>query len=580
MDMVNIKINGMEYSVPASATVLEAARFANIDIPTLCYLKDINKVGSCRMCLVEIKGGRALQAACVYPVSEGMEVFTNTPAVREARRVNLELILSNHDRNCLSCVRNRNCELQKLAEEMNIDEIPFEGESKHLPIDDLSPSIVRDPNKCILCRRCVSMCKNVQTVSVIDINNRGFDTTVGPAFGMSLAEVPCVNCGQCITVCPVGALSEKSSTKQVWDAIADPNKHVVVQTAPAVRVSLGEEFGMPIGSRVTGKLAAALRRMGFDGVFDTDTGADFTIMEDGTEFMNRLKENKNLPLITSCSPGWVQLCEHNFPDFLDNLSTAKSPMEMFGAIIKSYYAKEKGIDPKDIYVVSVMPCTAKKFESQREEMDTSGTGPDIDAVLTTRELGKMIKEAGLDFVNLPDEAFDQPFGQATGAAVIFGATGGVMEAALRTVVEVLSGETLSKLEFDDVRGTQGLKEANLEVAGRTVRVAVVSGLGNARRLFEKLRNKEVEYDFIEVMACPGGCVTGGGQSIQSAKVKMDVNLKKERAKAIYAEDQDLPLRKSHENPIVQKVYKEFLGEPCGHKSHELLHTHYTARGTY
>ena len=580
MDMVNIKINGMEYSVPASATVLEAARFANIDIPTLCYLKDINKVGSCRMCLVEIKGGRALQAACVYPVSEGMEVFTNTPAVREARRVNLELILSNHDRNCLSCVRNRNCELQKLAEEMNIDEIPFEGESKHLPIDDLSPSIVRDPNKCILCRRCVSMCKNVQTVSVIDINNRGFDTTVGPAFGMSLAEVPCVNCGQCITVCPVGALSEKSSTKQVWDAIADPNKHVVVQTAPAVRVSLGEEFGMPIGSRVTGKLAAALRRMGFDGVFDTDTGADFTIMEEGTEFMNRLKENKNLPLITSCSPGWVKFCEHNFPDFLDNLSTAKSPMEMFGAIIKSYYAKEKGIDPKDIYVVSVMPCTAKKFESQREEMDTSGTGPDIDAVLTTRELGKMIKEAGLDFVNLPDEAFDQPFGQATGAAVIFGATGGVMEAALRTVVEVLSGETLSKLEFDDVRGTQGLKEANLEVAGRTVRVAVVSGLGNARRLFEKLRNKEVEYDFIEVMACPGGCVTGGGQAIQSAKVKMDVNLKKERAKAIYAEDQDLPLRKSHENPIVQKVYKEFLGEPCGHKSHELLHTHYTARGTY
>ena len=577
--MVNLKINNQQISVEEGTTILEAARKAGIHIPTLCYLKDVNEIGACRMCLVEIKGVRALQASCVYPVAEGLEVFTNSPKVREARKVTLELILSNHERKCLTCVRNRSCELQKLADELGVEDIRFEGENPHYELDDLSPSIVRDQNKCVLCRRCVSVCKNVQTVGAIDAINRGFNTVIGCTFGKSLAEVDCVNCGQCITACPVGALKEKSEIDDVWAAIADESKHVVVQTAPAVRIALGEEFGMPIGTRVTGKMATALRNLGFDGVFDTDCGADFTIMEEGTELLDRLQNGGKLPLITSCSPGWVKFCEHNFPDFLDNLSSAKSPHEMLGALIKSYYAEKAGLNPKEIVVVSVMPCTAKKFEADREEL--AGTGlPDVDYVLTTRELARMIKQAGMDFTNLPDGEFDAPLGESTGAAVIFGATGGVMEAALRTVADILTGEDLQDIEYNDIRGTNGIKTAEVEVAGKTIRLAVANGLGCARYLLEQIRAGKAEYEFVEVMACPGGCVTGGGQPIVDAQTKMDIDVKAARARAIYDEDRDMPLRKSHKNPVVTKVYEEYLGEPCGHKAHTLLHTHYKARAKY
>ena len=577
--MVNIKINGQKIQVPKTYTVLEAAKSANIDIPTLCYLKEINEIGACRICVVEVKGARSLQAACVYPVSEGLEIKTNTPSVREARKVTLELILSNHDRKCLTCIRNRNCELQKLAEDLNIQDIRFEGETYKLPLDDFSPSVVRDPNKCVLCRRCVGVCKNIQTVSVIDAQERGFDTIVASAFNKPLSEVPCTMCGQCIIACPVGALREKDDTDRVWEALADEEKHVVVQTAPAVRVALGEEFGMPIGTRVTGKMVAALRKMGFAKVFDTDTAADLTILEEGTELLNRIKEGGTLPLITSCSPGWIKFCEHNYPEFLDHLSSCKSPHQMFGAIIKSYYAEKEGIDPSKIYVVSIMPCTAKKFESQREELAATGT-PDVDAVVTTRELARMIKEAGIEFTALADEAFDNPFGDATGAGVIFGATGGVMEAALRTVAEILAGKSIDSIEYGAVRGLEGIKEATIELPGKTIRAAVAHGLGNARKLLDRVKAGEAQYDFIEVMGCPGGCVTGGGQPIQPAKVRMDIDLRAERAKAIYDEDRSLPVRKSHENPFIKKLYEEYLGEPCGHKSHELLHTHYKARENY
>ena len=576
MENVNIKINGQSMSVPANYTILQAAREAGINIPTLCYLKNVSKTGSCRMCVVEIKGARSLQAACVYPVSEGMEVFTNTPKVRNSRKLTLELLLSNHERKCLTCVRNGNCELQTLSEELGITDIPFDGVRNQYEIDDLSPSIVRDNNKCILCRRCVSACKNIQTVSVIDATERGFDTKISTAFEKSLGEVPCVNCGQCIVACPVGALHEKDNTKEVWDAIADPEKVVVVQTAPAVRAALGEEFGMEIGTPCTGKMAAAIKRLGVDYTFDTDTGADLTIMEEGTELLNRIKNGGKLPLITSCSPGWIKFCEHNFPDFLDNLSSCKSPHQMFGAIIKTYWAEKHGIDPKNIVTVSVMPCVAKKFESGRDEMEANNLR-DVDIVITTRELADMIKVAGIEFTELPDEKFDAPFEEATGAGVIFGATGGVMESALRTVADVVSGQDIDKIEYDAVRGTEGIKEATVEIGDMKVRAAIAHGLGNARKLLESIRAGEAEYDFIEIMACPGGCVTGGGQPIVPARKQMKIDLKKERAKALYTEDANSPIRKSHKNPDIELLYKEFLGEPGSHKSHELLHTHYHAR---
>ena len=578
--MVNLKINGQEVSAPAGCTVLEAARMAGIEIPTLCYLKDVSQTGSCRMCLVEIKGGRALQAACVYPVAEGIEVYTNTPAVRDARKVVLELILSNHDRKCLTCARNRNCELQALADELGVTDIHYDGVRNEYDIDELSPSIVRDNNKCILCRRCVNMCKNIQTVGAIDAIERGFKTSIGCAFEKSLGEVSCVNCGQCIAVCPVGALREKDATDDVWAALSNPDKHVVVQTAPAVRAALGEEFGMQMGTPVTGKMAAALRRLGFDKVFDTDFAADLTIMEEGTELLHRIQNGGKLPMITSCSPGWIKFCEHNFPDMLDNLSSCKSPHEMYGAVIKSYYAEKMGIDPESIFVVSVMPCTAKKYEAAREELSVNGM-QDVDSVITTRELAKMIKQAGIRFTALPDEKFDDPFGEeATGAGVIFGATGGVMEAAIRTVADILDNTSHTEIEYEAVRGLDGIKIASVNAGGKTIRAAVAHGLGNARDLINKVKNGEVEVDFIEIMACPGGCVNGGGQPIVSAKDRMDKDIRAQRAKAIYSEDKSLSIRKSHENPYIKKIYEEYLGEPCGHKSHELLHTHYVARSKH
>ena len=577
MEMVTVKINGIAYEVPADSTVLEAARYAGVDIPTLCYLKDINQIGACRMCMVEVKGARSLVAACVYPVNDGMEVFTNTPKVQESRRMTLELLLSVHERKCLTCERSGNCELQKLCNDMGIEE--DERFTGALPAGEKDVSTLyleRNNAKCILCRRCVAACQN-QHVSVIGANNRGFDTSIGCAFEAPLSDVACVACGQCIVSCPTGALTEKDSIQDVQKALDDPEKVVIVQTAPAVRAALGEEFGLPIGTNVEGKMVAALRRLGFDKVFDTDFGADMTIMEEANEFISRVKNGGKLPIITSCSPGWVKFCEHYYPDLLDNLSSCKSPQNMTGALIKTWYAEKEGIDPKKIVSVSVMPCTAKKFEIQRDDEDAAGL-PDVDISLTTRELARLIKRAQLNFVNLPEEKFDEAMGVSTGAAVIFGATGGVMEAALRTAADWLEGKPVESLEYTEVRGTEGFKEAVYKVAGMDVKVAVVSGLSNADALLQKVRSGEADYHFIEVMCCPGGCVNGGGQPIQSSLVHSNVNLKAQRAKALYDQEKVMPLRKSHDNPAVKQCYAEFLGEPGSHKAHEVLHTTYVKRG--
>ncbi len=580
MEMVNIKINGMPCSVPAGSTILEAARYAGIEIPTLCYLKEINEIGACRICVVEVKGARSLVASCVYPVNEGMEVLTNSPKVLKSRKQTLELILSTHKQECLSCVRSGNCELQKLCRDYKIEDAHyFKGENPEYEIDDSAVHMYRDNNKCILCRRCVAACRANQSVGVIGANERGFHTHIACAFEQPLGSTACVSCGQCIAVCPTGALSEKDDTAKVLEAIADPTKHVIVNTAPSIRVTLGECFGMPIGTNVKGKMVAALRRLGFDKVYDTDVGADLTILEEAHEFIDRVKNGGKLPIITSCSPGWVKFCEHKFPDFLDNLSSCKSPQQMFGAVAKTWYAQKEGIDPKDIVVVSIMPCTAKKFECKRDDQSAAGV-PDVDFALTTRELAAMIDHAGLLFTQLPDEEFDAPLGITTGAGAIFGATGGVMEAALRTAVEELTGEQLDKLEFEEVRGTKGIKEASYEVAGMKVNVAVVSGLANAKKVLEDVRDGKKQYHFIEVMACPGGCVNGGGQPIQPASVRNFVDLKGLRAKALYEEDRNLPLRKSHESPVVKELYDSFFGEPGSHKAHEILHTTYVKRNRH
>lgn len=579
MEMVNIKINNMPLSVPKGISILEAARMAGIEIPTLCYLKKINEIGACRICMVEVKGARSLVTACVYPVNEGMEIFTNTERVRKSRKMTLELILSTHDRKCLSCVRSGTCELQQLCKEFDVDdEGRFDGANPVHEYDDSAIHMIRDNGKCILCRRCVAACQ-AQHISVIGANARGFDTHIGSAFERPLDSVACVSCGQCIVNCPTGAIYEKDDTAKVLEAINDPEKFVVVHTAPSIRVTLGECFGMHIGTNVQGKMVAALRRLGFDKVFDTDFGADLTIVEEASEFLGRVQNGGVLPMITSCSPGWIKYCEHYYPDMLDHLSTCKSPQQMSGAIIKTWYAEKMGIDPKDIVVVGIMPCTAKKFETKRDDQAASGY-PDVDYSLTTRELGRMIESAGIYFKHLPDEEFDNPLGDSTGAAVIFGATGGVMEAALRTAVEKLSGEELKSLDFTEVRGTDGIKEASYTVNGMEVKVCVVSGLANANTIMEKVKNGTADYHFIEIMGCPGGCVNGGGQPIQHAVVRNFVDLRARRAAALYEADKDMPLRKSHESEAVKRLYAEFLGEPGSHKAHEVLHTSYVARPKY
>ena len=577
MENITVKINGVELEVPKGTTVLEAAHMAGFEIPTLCYMKEINEIGACRICVTEVNEGRGfrLVAACVYPCSNNMEVLTNSPKVISARKKTLELILSTHDRKCLSCVRSGNCELQKLCKDYGVEDAGvYDGERIQYEIDDSAAHMYRDNNKCVLCRRCVAVCANTQGIGVIGPNERGFKTFIGSAFEMGLGETSCVSCGQCIAVCPVGAIAEKDYTTQVMEAIADPEKTVLVQTAPAVRAGLGECFDLPIGTNVEGKMVAALRRLGFDKVFDTDFAADLTIMEEANEFVERVQNGGTLPLITSCSPGWVKFCEHYYPDMTDNLSSCKSPQQMFGATAKTYYAEKMGIDPKNIVMVSVMPCTAKKFEIGRPDQSAAGV-PDVDFALTTRELGRMIKRAGINFNALPDEKFDDPLGISTGAGVIFGATGGVMEAALRTAVHTLTGENV--VDFPEVRGTDGIKEATYNVGGMDVNICVASGLSNARKVLDMVKSGEKNYHFIEIMACPGGCVNGGGQPQVEGNIRNFVDIRAERAKVLYNLDKSMPIRFSHENPAIKAVYEEYFGKPGSEKAHHVLHTSYVKR---
>jgi len=584
MKTVRVKVNGILVEVPEGSTILDAAHAAGVRIPTLCYLRDVNAIGACRMCLCEVKGARSWCAACVYPVAENrdgtpMEVQTNTPALREARRKTLELLLSNHRTDCLSCARNTDCELQALCREYGVDQYKYGRSDMKPDLDESAIHLVRDNSKCILCRRCVAVCRTNQYTGVIGTNERGYDTHISSAFDVPLAKTSCVHCGQCVAVCPTGALTEKDDTEEVWAALADPTKHVVIGPAPSVRAQLGECFGLPIGTNVEGKMIAALRRLGFDKVFDVDNAADLTIMEEGTELISRLKNGGKLPMITSCSPGWVKFCEEYYPEFTENLSTAKSPQGMFGAMVKTYYAQKAGIDPKDIVCVSAMPCTAKKFECLRPELGRDGY-QDIDISITTRELANMIKRAGIDFLALPDEKCDPFLGMASGAGHIFGATGGVMEAALRTVYEVVTGKQLNPPEFKEVRGVAAIKEAEYDLNGTKVRVAVTSGLSNAAKLLDMVKSGEKDYTFIEVMCCPGGCVNGGGQPHQPGYVRNFTDLRAERAKALYSEDAGMSLRKSHENPEIKELYDTFLGAPNSEKAHELLHTRYTKRSVY
>lgn len=580
MDMVNVKINGADYSVPAGITVLKACKYANIDIPTLCYLKDINQIGACRLCLVEVKGARGLVASCVYPVNEGMEIQTNTPKIRSVRKTNLELVLSAHNKKCLTCIRSTTCELQKLAQEYKVDEDRFCYSPKETKadIDSSSVSIIRDSSKCILCRRCVAACNKLQGIGAIGTANRGYDAKIECAFEKPLAETSCINCGQCIVACPVGALYERDDTQKIFDAISDPTKHVAICCAPSVRATIGECFGYEPGTDTEGKMVSALKKLGFDGVYDMNFTADLTIMEEATEFLGRVKNGGVLPMITSCSPGWVKYCEHYFPEMTENLSTCKSPQQMFGAIYKTYFAEKMGLNPENIVFVSAIPCTAKKFEVGRDGQDVNGI-PGVDIAVTTRELGRMIEMAGIDFKSLEDEKFDQPIDIGSGAGAIFGATGGVMEAALRTAAEVIEGKPLEKLDFEEVRGTEGIKFAKYKLGDIELKVAVASGTANANKLLRGVQDGTYDVQFIEIMACPGGCVNGGGQPTQPASVRNNVDLKKLRASVLYTADSEkLEYRKSHENPIIKKVYEEYLGEPNSHKAHELLHTHYVKRG--
>ncbi|MDO4834644.1 MAG: NADH-dependent [FeFe] hydrogenase, group A6 [Bacillota bacterium] len=584
---VNLTINGVSVQVPEDYTVLLAAREAGIDIPTLCYLKDINEVAACRLCVceAEVKGRpmRNLPTACVLKVEEGMVVRTDTDRVRKAVKMNLELILANHNRECLTCTRNQTCELQKLCYEMGIDMERFDGEKREVCIDDLSPSIIRDSSKCVLCGRCVSACAKIQHISVLEFVNRGVNTKVAPGFNYSIKDTDCIYCGQCINACPVAAIKEKEHIKQVWEAIADPDKYVVVQTAPAVRAALGEEFGVEMGSAVTGKMVSALKRLGFDKVFDTNFSADLTIIEEGHEFINRVKNGGTLPLITSCSPGWIKYCEIFWPEFIDNLSTCKSPQQMFGAVVKSFYANKEKLDPKKIVCVSVMPCTAKKAECARPEMQVDGNR-DVDYVLTTRELAKMINEARILFDKLPESEPDPIMGEYTGAGVIFGATGGVMEAALRSVADILTGEDLEDIDYKAVRGIGDFKQATvkLPVGDKMidVKVGVVSSIRAAETVLQQIQKGELELHFLEIMACPGGCVHGGGQPHVSAKERLEHEVREERANALYSEDLRLPKRKSHKNAEVQALYDEYLKDPNGPIAHKLLHTHYAEKFIY